>query len=85
LPSRNPDAVGQVAAAGDATGAPRRNPEAETLPRFRAVARQYEFVPPYTGEDRRRKERRASTLPTTLDTRKSGPDRRLASRISLKV
>jgi hypothetical protein len=85
LPTRNPDAVGQIAAMGDATAAPRRSQELEPQPRFRAVVRQYEFAPTYTGEDRRGKDRRASALPTTLDTRKTGLDRRLAGRISLKV
>jgi hypothetical protein len=39
----------------------------------------------YVGEDRRKKNRRSGALPTTLDTRKGGIDRRTKGRISLKV
>lgn len=40
---------------------------------------------PYSGEERRKQERRRADRPTTLDTRKDGPDRRVAGRISVKV
>lgn len=40
---------------------------------------------PYSGEERRKQERRQAARPTTLDTRKDGPDRRMAGRISVKV
>lgn len=39
----------------------------------------------YAGEERRKRDRRDSALPTTLDTRKSGLDRRLAGRISITI
>lgn len=39
----------------------------------------------YSGDERRRQDRRQSDHPTTLDTRKAGLDRRTAGRISLTV
>lgn len=39
----------------------------------------------YVGEDRRKQNRRRGPLPTTLDTRKDGIERRRQGRISLKV
>lgn len=85
LPTGNPDAVGQVASMGDTTDAPHRGQAPDRMPQLRAFSRQVVPEPPYTGEDRRATNRRTSALPTMLDTRKSGLERRQAGRISLKV
>jgi hypothetical protein len=39
----------------------------------------------YSGDERRQQNRRQADRPTTLDTRKAGPERRTTGRISLKV
>jgi hypothetical protein len=86
-PSRNPDSVGQVVSMGDATSSPARDnsPQGTQTNVYRAIQKTAPPPPTYTGEDRRKNDRRKSALTTTLDTRKSGPDRRKAGRISLKV
>jgi hypothetical protein len=84
LPAPNPGAVGQAAAMGDATDSPRRSSQHKVEARYRLVVDAAE-PSPYSGEERRKTDRRTSAFATTLDTRKSGPDRRKAGRISLKV
>jgi hypothetical protein len=85
LPAPNPGAVGQVAPMGDATGTPRRGSQQMAEARYRQVIRPTDSAQPYSGEERRRTERRQNAHPTTLDTRMSGPERRRTGRISLKV
>lgn len=85
---RTSEPVGPAAAIGDGANTPQGesfrpdNPPPhlarETTPYGNPAAS-------YDGEDRRQKDRRRSTMPTTLDTRKFGIDRRANSRISLKV
>ena len=85
-PSRSPDSLGQVVSMGDATSAPARGgPQQAVHPDVRKLYQKAEPVMTYTGEDRRKNDRRKSALTTTLDTRKPGIDRRKAGRISLKV
>lgn len=85
-PSRNPDSVGQVVSMGDATSAPARSSQQQVTQAAVYKAIQKADPPPlYTGEDRRKNDRRKSALTTTLDTRKQGIDRRKTGRISLKV
>ena len=72
---------------GDATSAPARNsqPPAAQAALYKTIQKVDSPPPLYTGEDRRKNSRRKSALTTTLDTRKSGIDRRKTGRISLKV
>jgi hypothetical protein len=87
VPARNSEPVGPAAAIGDGASVPagelQRNGEASQREPTKPV---HEKAPvPYVGEDRRKKNRRSGALPTTLDTRKGGIDRRTKGRISLKV
>lgn len=70
---------------GDTTDAPHHGRLPDRMPQLRAMARQVEMAVPYTGDERRTMNRRRSALPTTLDTRKTGLERRRTGRISLKV
>jgi hypothetical protein len=87
VPARNSEPVGPAAAIGDGANVPagelRRNGEA-TQPQPTKPEHE-EAAVAYVGEDRRKKNRRNGALPTTLDTRKGGIDRRTKGRISLKV
>lgn len=85
LPTPNPGAVGQIAAMGNATDSPRRGSQKLVEARYRQAVRPADPAQPYSGEERRKTERRQNAHPTTLDTRKSGPERRRDGRISLKV
>jgi hypothetical protein len=86
-PNRNPDSVGQVVSMGDATSAPVRASQQQATPAnaYKAAQKAEAPPPPYTGDERRKNDRRKSAITTTLDTRKSGPDRRKNGRISVKV
>ena len=87
-PTKNPEPVGELSPIGDGNERPR--PEHNAAP-LQLVARNgYGTVAainnePYTGEERRKVDRRLGQMPTTLDTRKGGLDRRVAGRISVKV
>jgi hypothetical protein len=87
VPARNSEPVGPAAAIGDGANVPagelQRNGEA-TQPKPTIPVHE-EATVAYVGEDRRKKNRRNGALPTTLDTRKGGIDRRTKGRISLKV
>jgi hypothetical protein len=87
VPARIPEPVGPAAAIGDGSNVPagelQRNGEATRPEPPKSVHE--EAAAPYVGEERRRKNRRSDALPTTLDTRKGGIDRRTKGRISLKV
>jgi hypothetical protein len=87
-PARSPEAVGPAAAVGDGTTAPMTGSgqhEKEPLPTVPEPAKGEAGQDPYVGDDRRKKNRRRGALPTTLDTRKDGMERRKQGRISLKV
>jgi hypothetical protein len=86
-PARSPEAVGPAAAVGDGTTAPMTGSghERELLPTEPEPAEGDGGQSPYMGDDRRKKNRRRGALPTTLDTRKDGMERRKQGRISLKV
>lgn len=86
-PGRNPDSVGQVASMGDATSAPARDgqPQATEVHAYKAVQKTDLPPPAYTGEERRKIDRRKASHATTLDTRNQGIDRRKNGRINLKV
>ena len=86
-PTRNPEPVGPAAAVGDGTTAPMTGSghEKEPLPTVPELAKGEAGQDPYVGDDRRKKNRRNCALPTILDTRKDGMERRKQGRISLKV
>jgi hypothetical protein len=87
VPARSPEPVGPAASIGDGSSVPtsefRQNGEAVQPESPKSVY--LEAAIPYVGEDRRKNNRRSGILPTTLDTRKGGVDRRKKGRISLKV
>jgi hypothetical protein len=86
--THGPEPVGQAAAADDSSktlmAGSERDHRAPPPPLQEAVEAEGNAVP-YSGGDRRYKNRRHSSQTTTLDTRKEGMDRRKKGRISLKV
>jgi hypothetical protein len=87
VPARTPEPVGPAAAIGDGSNVPAGDLQRHGEPTpHKAPKSGYEEAPvAFVGEDRRKKDRRNGALPTTLDTRKGGIDRRTKGRISLKV
>lgn len=87
MPARIPEPVGPAAAIGDGSSVPaggfQRNGEPTQPEPKKSVYEEAAIA--YVGEERRKNNRRNGTLPTTLDTRKGGIDRRKKGRISLKV
>jgi hypothetical protein len=85
--ARSPEPVRPAAAVGDGTklsaetSEPGDRQEQPDQPGVAVV----ESAEPPVIDDRRKKDRRRGALPTTLDTRKGGIDRRTKGRISLKV
>lgn len=83
----SPEAVGPATATDDSTTGHMLNSAHEhpAQPPPLADAPEAKADDPYAGGDRRHQNRRGSLQQTTLDTRKEGMDRRLQSRINLKV